>query len=220
VRGPLNPEAADSEPQSSSAESRSSYHVGSGFVVEHTKASPSSPSRLSLWSASAFDPGQAEALARPADEPNLSYISPMVSKILGVVGPSTIVFLDVDLWVCSADLQSVRAPASEPPLWHRNFDRGAKSQSVSSLPISLPWHSALPQARRHFFALNEWRTTEGEVSGTVISSYATLPARSSSWKRDAVAFSNKQGIVVVQGGLEFSEDVAVSALGAGVTGGG
>lgn len=190
----LERDPPDSEPKASTAtEPRLpcpvSYHVVSGGVVEHFRASDSVQSRAYLWRASVFDPTQDTGPARPSNEPNLSAIGPRVLNVLGMTTSSTLVFLDVNLWVCSVELQSLILPS--PPTRKR----------VSSACV----------IRRHFFALNEWRNRQGYMSG------ALAVASSESWRggrpRDVVAFANRHQVVVIKGGLEITEGEVVISTG-------
>jgi hypothetical protein len=205
-----------------------SYHVGSGFVVELFRPSSSSSPRLCLWPAAEFDPSSASRVAQSAIEPNLEAVSPAVLAVLGIAGPSTLLFLDVKLWVCSTELQSVNPTPSTSviPIRSGGFSkRSTLSTSTTSLAsastasfssssrLSLSsTSSAVVQptvhAKRHFFALSEWRTRTGELRCAVAASPAP-PGRGGSGARDVLAFAAGPRVVVVQGGLEFSESVAV-----------
>lgn len=186
----------------------STYHVGPDFVVEHTKSSSASPACLRVWPALVFDPSLSEGAAHPLDEPNMDSIGPAVLQVLGISG-STVVFLDVNLWVCTVELQSVREQSSDSPI---GLDGAAKSESTLSLPVSSRRQPATAHAQRHFFALNEWRTTRGDLFGTLLACPTkATQTRGGNWARDAVVFSQGSGIVVIEGGLAFSERLVMSA---------
>jgi hypothetical protein len=200
----------------------SSYHPGPDFILEHRRyGSAPSSSRLYIWPASAFHPSppSPETVLHPVEGPPTPAI---VSKVLGIIAPSTLVFLDIDLWVCTMDLPPIPSPPSieqhfqpKSPVALPGLSRAAaipRSLSRTSIPASSRRPSVPAQTRRHFFALNEWRTLGGERCGVVVpSSQASLQARgnNNSWIREAVAFSNKGGIVVVEGGFAFSENVVL-----------
>lgn len=220
------PADQDSNPQSHSPASVSSYHPGPDFILEHRRhGSAPSSSRLYMWPASAFHPSPPppEPVIPVVGPTTLAILGPLVFKVLGIIAPSTLVFLDMDLWICSMDLPSIASsPSTEPrfqpkgPIAPPAFARAdtiPRALSRTSTVASSRRPSVPAQARRHFFALHEWRTLGGERCGVVVpssSSQTTLPARgNSSWTREAVAFSNKGGIVVVEGGFAFSENVAL-----------
>lgn len=225
-RNQPQPADQDSNPQSHSPASVSSYHPGPDFILEHRRhGSAPSSSRLYMWPASAFHPSLASPeTVLPVEGPTtLAILGPLVFKVLGIIAPSTLVFLDMDLWICSMDLPFIASsPSTEPrfqpkgPIAPPAFARAdtiPRALSRTSTVASSRRPSVPAQARRHFFALHEWRTLGGERCGVVVpssSSQTTLPARgNSSWTREAVAFSNKGGIVVVEGGFAFSENVAL-----------
>ncbi|KAK0707379.1 hypothetical protein B0H67DRAFT_647567 [Lasiosphaeris hirsuta] len=194
--------------------STSSYHVGPGFVIEHLRASDRSPSHVYLWPATAFDPSTDPASpVRPNAEPTLAGLGTSMFKVLGVTGVSTVVFLNVDLWVCSAELQTVAA--STQSVRHASLPTNIThlSERTSSsllVPPSQNRPSATTLIPRHFFALNEWRTALGDISGTLIpAAHTSSPARGGSG--DIVAFSNKNGVVVIKGGLGIRETMTSAA---------
>ena len=239
----------------------SSFHVGPTFALELFRSSPTSSARLYLWPADALNPHSAATglvVARPAAEPNLDAVGPAVSSILRVVAPATVLFLDVRLWVCSAELQSVVSAA--PPAGVASsaqaggggggggFGRWSSSSLVSSSVLSTPSASsvslvsasssslsltsslrsggtarslstssatvgveqAAAHARRHFFALSEWRTLGGDLRCVVpVAPPAIVLGRGvgGGSSRDVVVFAAGHHVVVVQGGLEFAESV-------------
>lgn len=200
--------------------STASYTIGPGFVVELFRPSPSSPAQLYLWPASQLDPSSGTTVAHPAVKPNLDAISPAVSDVLCVMGTSTLLFLDVKRWICSVELQSVSA-APPATVAFRTSGFGAPSASAFRTLVSSSLSSRLntratasavaepaAQARRHFFALSEWRPDSGRIRCSV-----AIPGRSPSGSRDVVAFVVGSKVVVVHGGLDFSVDVALVGTG-------
>jgi hypothetical protein len=75
---------------------------------------------------------------------------------------------------------------------------------------------AATHARRHFFALSEWRTWGGDLRCVVpVAPPAIALGRGvgGGGSRDVVVFAAGHRVVVVQGGLEFAESViAVGSL--------
>jgi hypothetical protein len=208
-----------------------SHHVGPSFVIERFHASPSSPPRLYLWPATELDPASPSGVARAAVEPNLDAVGDAVFQVLCVSGPSTLLFLDVKLWVCSVELQSVAPtpPAAvsfpSPP---RGFSTHSASTSTSSLASSAPRSmrsstastnvEPTAHAKRHFFALREWRTGNGELRCAVAVN-PPVPGRGGRGARDIIAFAVRSRVVAVHGGLGFSESVVVAAGATGEYGG-
>jgi WD40 repeat protein len=206
-----------------------SYHVGPSFVVERFQLSETSSPRLYLWPATELDPSSQSGLARPAAEPNLDALGPAVLQVLRVSGSSTLLFIDVKFWVCSVELQSV---APTPPPAAVSFrstgfstTRSSSASNTSSVASSTRITArsmmsatveptAHAHARRHFFALSEWRTANGELRCAVAAgppNNMNLPGRGGSGARDVVAFAAGSRLVVVHGGLGFSESVVVAA---------
>ncbi|KAK3349876.1 hypothetical protein B0T25DRAFT_582714 [Lasiosphaeria hispida] len=190
-----------------------SYHVGPRFVIEHFRASNSSSSHVSLWPATAFDPFQPSNPVRPSTEPTLNDIGPSMFKVLGVMGVSTVVFLNVDFWICSVELQTVAVatrPARHASIPPNGIDASERAPPSPLTTLSQKRPSvAATRVQRHFFALNEWRTGLGDIFGVLISTSSTgSRAMGGSGSGDAVAFSNKNGIVVIKGGLGFRESIA------------
>lgn len=76
--------------------------------------------------------------------------------------------------------------------------------------------AAAHHARRHFFALSEWRTWRGDlrcVVPVVPRAMALGRGVGGSGSKDVVVFAAGHRVVVVQGGLEFAEGVvAVESL--------
>ncbi|KAI1469877.1 uncharacterized protein F4812DRAFT_450284 [Daldinia caldariorum] len=167
----------------------SSYYVGQGFVLELLR---SSPPRLYVWPVSTFDP-QTTPLEHPAQLPkelSLSSINAEILAVLGIVGQSTVLLVDVNLWVYSIELHPKQA---RPP--------GRTSFSSETKIIQDSTTQQIPPVlrRRHFFALSEWRTINGELR-------CAVAQRSGS---PEFFFASEDHIIVVQGGLEFSEVMTI-----------
>ena len=179
----------------------SSYLFGSGFVIElHRQSIPRAQPRLYIWPAAAFDPSLSGSRVDPTTEPHFEGISPAVLALLGFSGPSTLVFLDVNLWVCSTELQSQAISAATARDGKLGVPARFAARRSSSSSIAPP-----SSAKRHFFALSDWRAAGGEVRCTLAKPSSSTAPRSTS--RDVV-FANGKGVVVVKGGLEFSESVS------------
>jgi WD40 repeat protein len=162
-----------------------SYHVGHGLVIEILR-SAASASQLYVWPAIAFDPCSSKIPVLPAIEPGLSAVSPVIRSIVGFASPSTLVFLDTSLWLCSIELQSLTTK--------RHVNIGGIRPSSPNI-----------NARRHFFALSEWCDVEGELKCTLVVVPGVAP---NSYSREVVFVSDHR-LVVVKGGFEFSEKMVV-----------
>ncbi|KAL7791473.1 hypothetical protein V8C37DRAFT_402997 [Trichoderma ceciliae] len=163
-----------------------SYHVGPGLVVELLRSSTSALPQLYVWPAAVLDPSSPSIQALPATEHGLEAVGPAVRSVIGFSGPSTLVFLDTHLWVCSIELESVAA--------NRNGNiRGIRPSSPNV------------NARRHFFALSEWCDAEGELKCALVAAPAVNPH---SHSREVVFVSDHR-LVVIKGGFEFSERMIV-----------
>ncbi|KAL2020084.1 hypothetical protein VTK56DRAFT_8888 [Thermocarpiscus australiensis] len=161
------------------ATASATYHVGPGFVLEFLRSSPTSSPQLQIWPAATLDPSSSIGTKslQPAREPNLDAVSPNVLCILGVIGTSTILFLDVNLWVCSVELQSIGPPAQAGAPVYAGGEALRSSRThlarvesagfrrpgveLSSSPSALVPSAPAVQAKRHFFVLSEWRTGRG-----------------------------------------------------------
>ncbi|KAL7945337.1 hypothetical protein V8C42DRAFT_54964 [Trichoderma barbatum] len=163
-----------------------SYHVGPGVVVEFLRASASAPSQLHVWPAAIFDPKLPGTSAFPIIGSGLGLVSPYVRSVIGFSGPSSLVFLDTDLWVCSVELRSTVAN---------------RSGNVGGIRPSSP----STNARRHFFALSEWCDTEGELKCAL----SAVPGVTPHTYSQVVVFVSGHRVVIVKGGFEFSEKLAV-----------
>ncbi|KAK4153160.1 hypothetical protein C8A00DRAFT_43887 [Chaetomidium leptoderma] len=172
--------------------SRPSYHVASGFVIKFSPRSGFSPSRLYLWPTAAFDPFSTESFAHPIVEPDIEAVSDAVIAVLGIVGASTVVFIDTELWVCSVKLQHP-GPISARPA-SRGFTGG-----------SMPLPKEPGHVRRHFFALSEWRAGIQDFRAAVAVAQVPLEVSGGARSRDLVVFAVGNQLVVVHGGLQFVE---------------
>lgn len=172
--------------KSECASTTASYHVGPGLVVELLRPSASALPQLHVWPAAVFDPNLPGTTAFPATEPGLGVVGSSVRSVIGFVGPSTLVFLDTDLWVCSAELRSVATN---------------RSGNIGGIRPSSP----NTNARRHFFALSEWCDAEGELKCAL----AAVPGVTPHTYSQEVVFVSDHRVVIVKGGFEFSERVVV-----------
>ncbi|KAH6649470.1 hypothetical protein F5144DRAFT_588178 [Chaetomium tenue] len=202
ARDPSQPSSMNSDKtfprQRYSAGSRSSYHLGSDFVVELFRETTLAPPRLYLWPLTALDPFSALAVARPTVEPPLDSISPTAIAVLDIVGSAKVLFLDVELWVCSVNLGQEATGAAA-------ISGGFKKR------LGLTAVERRSPVQRHFFALSEWRTLSGELRCTV----AVPPARivtGGGRSRDVVAFAVGDRAVLFHGGFQFSEDYEIAVV--------
>ncbi|KAM0258711.1 hypothetical protein ACHAQJ_003720 [Trichoderma viride] len=163
-----------------------SYHVGHGVVVEFLRFTASALPQIYVWPATVFHPCSPGIPALPAMEPDLSAAGPVIRSVVGFASPSTLVFLDTSLWVCSIELQSVT---------------GNRNGNISGIRPSSPNINV----RRHFFALSEWCDVEGELKCALIAVPGVTPH---TYSREVVFVSDHR-LVVVKGGFEFSEKMSV-----------
>ncbi|KAL6834900.1 hypothetical protein V8C40DRAFT_233072 [Trichoderma camerunense] len=166
-----------------------SYHVASEYVVELLRASVSAPPQVHLWSVATFDPNLPGTLAFPITEPGLSAVRSSVRSVIGFVGPSTLIFLDNDLWVCSVQLQPKDS---------------SRTVNIGSIRPSSP----NTNARRHFFGLSEWCDTEGELKCAL----AAVSGLTSHTYSQEVIFASDHRVVVAKGGFEFSERMIATKI--------
>lgn len=147
--------------------------------------------RLYVWPVSAFDPAIALSgcPAQLPTEVNLAVIDAEILHVLGIVGQSTVLIIDVNLWVYSMELRLTQGT----PHARSSFSSGRTMVQNESESITQQMLSVF--TRRHFFALSEWRTTSGELRFAI-----AQRTRSPDF-----FFASRQYIIVVQGGLEFSE---------------
>ena len=154
-----------------------------------------------------------------------------------MIGPSTLVFIDTNLWVCSTELQSIAAaqplhPSSSIPgpgtakVGVFSPPESARKPSPRPLPpsdrdtLSSVGSTISPtpvvHARRHFFALSEWQTaaTGGRLNCTLAtSSTTTQDGRGTLFGGRGscdVVFATGHRLVIVKGGFDFYENVSAS----------
>ena len=87
------------------------------------------------------------------------------------------------------------------------IENSKKSSSSWSSASTVVGQNQQAHSRRHFFSLSEWRTAGGELRCT-LAAVPAAPPRSMS--RDFV-FASGHRVVVIKGGMEFSESVTVGA---------
>ncbi|KAI1392460.1 uncharacterized protein F4822DRAFT_436235 [Hypoxylon trugodes] len=170
----------------------SSYSVGQDFVLELRKVSRFTPPQVYAWPAQTFDPTTPLSASQASPtEVDLAAIGTDIMTVLGVVGKSTVLFMDANLWVYSMEL---RLEQSEPYARASLFGEkpvvqdGSKPPTQQVLPIFI---------RRHFFALSEWCTDSGELR-CIAAQHA---------EGTKFFFASRQHIVVVRRGLEFWDTV-------------
>jgi hypothetical protein len=171
------------------------YHSipGQG-VLEHRKPQRGL-ARLILWPLTAFDPESA-ACGHHATDHGLEMIGRLVESILGGMTDNKVAFLDKNMWICSFDLH--------PPREH-GFGSGLGSQSSSS-GAGHTDESIVSNIRRHFFAMNEWRDGNNTLS------CLKIPVPAGPYRNEGYdfAFIARDRVIVIQGGLDFSEVIKVS----------
>jgi WD40 repeat protein len=171
------------------------YHSipGQG-VLEHRKPQRGL-ARLILWPLTAFNPESA-ACGHHATDHGLEMIGPLVESVLGGMTDNKVAFLDKSMWICSFDLH--------PPREH-GFGSGLGSQSSSSGARPTD-ESIVSNIRRHFFAMNEWRDGNNSLS------CLKIPVPAGPYRNDGFdfAFIARDRVIVIQGGLDFSEVIKVS----------
>ncbi|KAK3904931.1 hypothetical protein C8A05DRAFT_42078 [Staphylotrichum tortipilum] len=162
-----------------------------------------------------LDPASATGVAHPATNPNLDAIAPTVHTILRI------------LWVCTVELQSApthqivddKLVITPPPATTSSNSTPdippIPSSSESRIQATAPTASEVaptPQARRHFFIPSEWQGPLGQIRGTVlVPPQGPDGSGDESTLRDAaVAFADKDRVVVVRGGFRFEESVVAS----------
>ncbi|KAI1209723.1 WD40-repeat-containing domain protein [Annulohypoxylon truncatum] len=169
----------------------SSYYVGQGLVLELVRTSPSVTPRLHVWSASTFDPEKSRPESQPClpTEVDISVIHAEILAVLGIVGQSTVLLIDANLWVYSMELR----PAQAVPHARASFSSG---RAIARNELKSTTQQVLPVfVRRHFFALSEWRMASGELRCAIAQRTGGTD----------FYFASREYIVVLQGGLEFSE---------------
>lgn len=161
------------------------YHVGCGVVVETLQTIGTAPPQFYMWPATAFDPYSPRISVSPVILPSFGAMSSHIRSVIGFISPSTLVFLDTRLWICSIDMQ---------PLFGEGD--GNTSGGQSSLPsISF---------RRHFFALSEWCDAEGEMKCSMVA----VPGMALQSMDHEVVFVSGHRLVVMKGGFQYSEIVS------------
>lgn len=174
-------------PKAGCAFAAASYHVGCGVVVEMLQAIGTAPPQFYMWPAAAFDPNSPRISVTPIIEPSFGAISSHIRSVIGFISPSTLVFLDASLWVCSFEIQ--------PMLGKANGNiRGSRSP-LPSINI-----------RRHFFALSEWCDAEGEMKCSLVA----VPGMALQSNGHEVVFVSGHRLVTVKGGFQFSEKMTAS----------
>ncbi|KAK0732424.1 hypothetical protein B0T21DRAFT_195625 [Apiosordaria backusii] len=176
------------------------YHQGREFVIEEVRHIPTSLPDLYLWSAALLDPALTST-AEPEMEPLLGTVKHTIRSVLGVLGRSTLLFLDVNLWICTLDLESGRKC--------REHDDRKDSITPAESGEATVAHTPEPQIRRHFFALGEWRGARGEINCVVTSkSFSVGDGVDKVFLGEVtLTFAHNDHIVVVQRGLLFSQTI-------------
>lgn len=182
----------------SSSGSRICHLLPGVGVLEHSNVSQSSSAQWMFLPTTAFD-ANSENCGQPLKDDELDAISPTIHSVLGVIRGTRIVFLDTALWICSFDLRL--SPAT-------------RVQSRSRSPRPLGVRSPAPEQmtgniRRHFFAMGEWRDGGNRFNALMVPSQA----RSARNGGHNFAFVAGHRVVLVQGGLDFSETVALGSPG-------
>jgi len=201
-----------------------SYHVSPTFVVEFSPRTRLSSPCITVWPAAQFT--REATSAEPVLEPKLDAIAPVISSILRIINSSTILFVDSNLWICSAEVQSFSSTPGRSAVT-RALGLGRPSQytavskpTLASRTSSLPVRSQLPaassnkddgaQAQRHFFALSEWRTPGGDLLCAAVVPERGHGGLGGNSSRDMIAFAAGSRLVVIHGGLGFSERVSIA----------
>ncbi|KAI1759681.1 hypothetical protein GGR53DRAFT_130182 [Hypoxylon sp. FL1150] len=164
---------------------RSSCYVRQDFVIEFLDRGLAEAPRIYVWPTSAFDqatlPGHREQLATEVD---LDAIGTDILAVLGILGQSTILLVDVNLWVYSMEL-----PLTQIPLHvYASFLPEPTGQKLSPVCV-----------RRHFFGLSEWRTTGARLRCAVAQRNG----------RTDFVISSRRHIIIVKHGLESWEDMTI-----------
>ena len=175
------------------------YPIPGVGILEHRVASQSSSTQLILWPTTAFN-GDSGTFSQPLGDDELEALGPIVHSILGIISGTRVVFLDTNLWICSFDLRL--SPAA-----------GVRGQSRSPGPFSdrsetpSPGQNMISYIRWHFFALSEWRGGGNNFSSLMVPS----KDRSARNAGHNFAFVAGHRVVLVQGGLDFSETVTLGS---------
>ena len=114
-----------------------------------------------------------------------------------------LLFIDANFWVCSVDLKTqIDQNASKPTALDQG---GGISVSRQAKPLT--------PARRHFFALSEWRNAEQKLGCAIVPAVGTADGGILSLpRRGQVNFAFVLGdhVIVVEGGMGFSEPIALN----------
>ncbi|TLS25676.1 hypothetical protein PpBr36_07275 [Pyricularia pennisetigena] len=219
--------APPATPSSRGMHSKVSYHNGPGVSLELLRRAPGEPQQIYVWLPSSLDPSH-KGLASPAVNRRLTKVGPMVLDILGFFNQTTLVFLDTNLWVCSIELGSAQPDIYVPLQAYRSatlsrresnfssrtlvndesFTMSSSSTASLSKTTAEQDHGVL-RARRHFFALPEWRACQGELQCAMVTPNKQTPLGRSHGASPDFVFANGEGVVVVKSGLEFSELVTL-----------
>ena len=187
---------------------RSYHHIPGVGVLEHRVPFLPSPGHLILWPTTAFDQ-DSDISGHSLEDDGLEALGPIVHSVLGIIGGTRVVFLDTHLWICSFDLRL--SPATH-----------VRSRSRSPGPLSgrsrtpAPDQNMISHIRRHFFAMSEWTNNEGMMSSLMVPLICLMVPSGARSARDGghnFAFVAGRRIVLVQGGLDFSETVTLGSSG-------
>ena len=171
------------------------YHPISGVgVLEHTLPSQSSVAQLTLWPTAVFDE-ESDLPRQPLEDRGLGALGSIVHSVLGVVGGTRVIFLDINLWICSYDLRLSHTAR----VGSRSRSPGSSSSRTRT---PAPDQDGNSNIRRHFFAMSEWRDGSNKFNSLMVPS-----ARSSRNSGHDFAFVAGHRVVLVKGGLDFSETV-------------
>lgn len=194
-----------------------SYHQASNITIEHIAASPFDSAQLIVWPGTAFTTGlnpSSDLAGRPSEDANMDTIGSAVLSVLGISGTSRLVFIDTNFWVCSVDIGSLVGPSPSVtsygprilgPSLATTFPRLGRS-SIRKKSVQ-----QIGQAARHFFALSEWRNSWNNLCPLMISSPATATTtQHSSHQTLTFAFASGPRVIIIEGGMEFSEMIALN----------
>lgn len=198
------------EPYQYSSGSVTTYHPGaSNTILEHTSPTQSQPGRVITWPPAAFDPSSSLA-GLPARDGTLDTISPAVLCILGILNDSKLLFIDLNLWVCSADVRNHSSTLGVGD--SRRVSLARSPSPLRSGSLSSRQSNTGNATRRHFFALSEWQDRQKRLSCAVLPQTSRGGVGLSARTRSSANFAFVSGhrLVIVEGGLEFSETITVS----------
>ncbi|VUC29166.1 unnamed protein product [Clonostachys rosea] len=181
---------------------KSSFYIGPNVVIEHVLPTASQTGRLIKWPATAFDPSSSLA-GRPSRDAQLDALGPRVFSVVGIMASTKLIFIDLNHWLCSTELVLPRVSQQLSP---SNSSTPARSPSPLRSVESVGRPNLLGNARRHFFALSEWRDRDKQISCTLLPTAGPSPMARS--RQANFAFVAEDRLIIVQGGLEFSEAVS------------